>query len=104
MDPEPNGNRRSERRDHGFGHLLGADAALAVGPGVEVGGPQALVERRLDCVLEPLRGITHVEAVAQHHRHGEEGCERVGDALAGDVGGRAVHRLEHAGAGVAEAG
>ena len=33
------------------------------------------------------------ERVPQHQRHGAEGGERVGDALARDVGRRAVHRL-----------
>ena len=37
-----------------------------------------------------------VEPVAQHHRDREEGREWVGDALAGDVGRRAVDRLVHA--------
>ena len=37
-----------------------------------------------------------VEPVAEHHRHREEGRERVGDALAGDVGRRAVDGLEQA--------
>ena len=37
-----------------------------------------------------------VEPVAEHHRRREEGRERVGDPLAGDVGGRAVDGLEQA--------
>ena len=87
----------SERGDHGFGHLRGADPALAAGAGEEVRGPQPVAERGLDGGLDPIGVGAPVEAVAEHHRHREEGRERVRDALAGDVGRRAVDRLEEPG-------
>ena len=33
----------------------------------------------------------------EHHGTGPDLADRIGDALAGDVGGGAVHRLEHGG-------
>ena len=70
--------------------------ALAVGAG-EVGGAQPAASARSTAdsrAARPRRAMT--EPVAQHHRHREERGERVGDALAGDVGRRAVDGLEQA--------
>ena len=40
-----------------------------------------------------LASSREIEGVAQHHGEAEQRGERVGEALAGDVGGGAVHRL-----------
>ena len=99
--------RRSERRlrrapEDRRGHLVGPDLARA-GPlggarrsGGEIGGAEAALEHGVDRGLDARRVLRAAEAVAQHHRRREEGRERVGDALAGDVGRRAVDRLEEA--------
>ena len=50
----------------------------------------------LDRPHQPL-GRGRLAQMLQHHRAGPEGADRVGDALAGDVEGRAVDRLEHRG-------
>jgi hypothetical protein len=88
---------------HGLGHLVGADRGLPLAG--KVWGAEAAVEHCVDGHLDSRSVIRTTEAVAQHHRCREEGGEGVGDALAGDVGGRAVDRLEQAGLAVgAEAG
>src|SRR5690606_38966762 len=46
--------------------------------------------------VDPGGGLTQSEVV-QHERNREDGCGRVCELLARDVGRRAVHRLEHAG-------
>src|SRR5690606_21646012 len=42
------------------------------------------------------RGVLGTTQVVQQHGDGQDGGGRVGLALTGDVGGRAVDRLEHA--------
>ena len=62
----------------------------------QVRGAEAAVEHRIHGGLDPLCVVGPIKAVAQHHRRREDGRKRVGDALAGDVGGGAVDRLEEA--------
>ena len=61
---------------------------------LEVAGAQLrLGQHRLDRRDDRRRGLALAEML-QHHRGRPDLPDRVGDALAGDVRGRAVHRLE----------
>src|SRR5690554_3634274 len=74
-----------ERGDDGVADLRGA--ALAVTAGGEVG-----FHRCIDA-----SGRLRQAEVIQHEAHREDGCRRVCQLLAGNVGRGAVYRLEHAG-------
>ena len=71
-----------------------ASAVRRVAP--QVGRAQAVGQRPVDGRFYRRRLVFHSESVAQHHRRREEHRQRVGGAGAGDVGRRAVDRLEHA--------
>ena len=51
------------------------------------------VERGGDRLLDHVGLFAHVERIAQRHAERGDHGDRIGDALAGDVGRRAVHRL-----------
>ena len=50
-------------------------------------------QHRLDGGLQAVGLVAGVEGVAQRHGEGEDAGDRIGLALPGDVGRRAVHRL-----------
>ena len=60
---------------------------------LDVGGAQALGERGGDRLVDQVGFLAHVERIAQRHAERGDHGDRVGNALAGDVGRRAVHRL-----------
>lgn len=59
------------------------------GAAADVLGAHALVDARFDGGIDLTRQLGLLEAVLQHHAHGQDGRDRVDDALAGDVGGGA---------------
>src|SRR5262245_58969831 len=70
-------------------------AADRVGAAAEVAGAQlGLWQHALDRLDDRAGGFRLAEML-EHHRARPDLADRVGDALAGDVGRRAVHRLEH---------
>ncbi len=71
-------------------------SAVRRGPSQVGGLGCARREHPGDGPADPLGGAGRLEVV-EHHRHRQDRGDRVGDPLAGDVGGRAVDRLEHAG-------
>ena len=80
-----------EALDDGVAHLARADGAAAVL--LDVGGAQALIEHLRDRPLDPVGRVAEIEGIAQAHGEARDGGDRVGHALAGDVGRRAMHRL-----------
>src|SRR5256885_13320602 len=72
-------------------HFTGAD--LAGSGRVDVGGAQALTQDLFHRGLDALGCLFLPERVAQHHGRRKDGGKRIGHALAGDVGRRAVDRL-----------
>src|SRR5205814_8714298 len=81
------------------GHQLGAGLAEleARRLAAHVGGAHVgLGEEALDGSDDGGAGFLVAEVI-QHHGAGPDLADRVGDALAGDVGRAAVHRLEHGG-------
>ena len=68
----------------------------------QVHGTKPVVEHLLHRILDGRRLRIEVEAVAKQHRGAENGAERVGDALACDVGCRPVNRLVDAERALAE--
>ena len=70
------------------------DEQAATKVAAEVGGQDAGGADLLDGAHQQVGGGFLAE-VFEHHRAGPEGGDRVGDALAGDVEGAAVDRLEH---------
>ena len=82
----------------------GADHGVAHGLGAEPGRPRLHDVRRCAALGQhlPHRALDQrrlgllLEGMAQHHGGREDGGERVGHVLAGDVGRRAVHRLVQA--------
>ena len=81
----------SERRQHGVAHLLRTcPGAARCG---DIASTDALCQDLLDGCLDAVRGLHEVEAVAQHHGCRQNGGQRIGDALAGNIGRRAVDRL-----------
>src|SRR5690606_14343597 len=72
------------------GHRAGGQAATVAG---QVGGERARFQRRRHRPLHADRLRLQPQRVAQQQGRAEDRADRVGDALAGDVGGRAVDRL-----------
>src|SRR5258706_4405811 len=60
---------------------------------IYVGSAIAVAQRLFHRRLEPRGRGRLVQGMAQHQRRGQDGRERIGDALAGDVGRRTVDRL-----------
>src|SRR5918999_1943484 len=80
-----------ERADHRLRHLVGGGASAKIGrQGLAPLGDE------LDRPHETGRGAPLAEMI-EHHGGRPEGAERIGDALADDVEGGAVDRLEHGG-------
>ena len=50
-------------------------------------------QRVLHGRIDEVRVVRGVEGIAQHHREAEQGGERIGQVLAGNVRRGAVHRL-----------
>ena len=80
--------------EHCPGRLLRARRAA------QVGRAQAPGECAFNARFYSRSLAFQAEAVAQQHRRRQEHRQRVGDALPGDVGRGAVHRLEQAGGAV----
>src|SRR5213082_1856282 len=59
----------------------------------EIGGQHALLDGDVDGALDGVRLVGEAQRMAQEHRDGEQRAVWIGDALAGDVGRRAVDRL-----------
>src|SRR5665213_701830 len=79
-------------------HRIGNGAAEVGGrrTAAEIGRlrpARSRVEHRLDGADERVVRVAMAEEV-EHQRAGPDLPDRIGDAAAGDVGGRAVHRLE----------
>ena len=72
----------------GLAHLSGGEFAT------EVAGAVAGGQGSLDCGAHHGGGGRDAKMV-EHHGGTEDGCDRIGDALAGDVGRGAVDRFEH---------
>lgn len=72
-----------ELRDDGVAHILGTGAAA------QVFGQSAVVDGVLDGLLDGLGLDGQAEGVSEHHGDGENGADRVDDALAGNIGCRA---------------
>ena len=87
---------RSSAGQHGRGH--GARAGLAA----EIGRELAAFDDRIDGAFDRNRFGFEAERMAQQQRGAEDRAAGIGDALAGDVGRRAVDRLVQADASVAE--
>ena len=81
---------------------LGADSTLT-GAG-DVGRAHARGKHLTDRRFDPVGQRALVERVAQHHAGREDRRQRVGHALSGDVGRRAVHGFEQTLAGGVERG
>src|SRR6516165_5818624 len=84
-------SRSVERLDDGLSHLARAHSAAAILR--DVGGAQALVEHRGDGALDAVGNVAKIEGIAQAHSEARDGGDGVGDAFAGDIRCRAVHRL-----------
>src|SRR5690349_1319196 len=90
--------RSSDAGADGFAEVVGRQRAA------EVGGAEAFVEHAVDGALDRGGFVGEGERVAEQERGREDGADRVGQAAAGDVGGRAVDRLVQATAAIAERG
>ena len=53
-------------------------------------------QHRFHCGFDAVGGGVLVKGVAQHHRHRQDGGQRIGQALAGDVRGGAMNRFVQA--------
>src|SRR3954447_24018152 len=84
------GQSRELRPDR-LAHNRRSDARLAR-PG-DVPGPEAAGENGGDGAIESVGPFAEFERVPQCHPEGCDHRDRIGDALAGDVGRRAVDRL-----------
>src|SRR5476649_1749340 len=83
-----------QRGDYCVTHFLRTDFSATGRP--DVAGAQALVQNQTDGLLDRIGCILQIEAVTQHHRHRQNGRQRVGNAFASDVRRRTVARLVHA--------
>src|SRR6516165_1678309 len=81
----------ADRRRNGGTEILRAAIAAEIG-----GAGSALGKHLRDRALDGGRGGAFAKVV-QHHRTRPDLTDRVGDAAAGNVRRRAVHRLEHRG-------
>ncbi len=68
-------------------------AVVALPPMSGVRGADGIGEHALDRADDGCRGVG-VAQMLEHERPGPDLADRIGDALAGDVGRRAVDRLE----------
>src|SRR4029453_17713205 len=80
-----------ELLQHGVAHSGGGDLGGA-GRG-DVACADAGREYALRGLIDEVRIVTEAEGIAQHHGDAEQGGERIGEVLAGDVRGRAMYRL-----------
>src|SRR3954452_19175092 len=92
--PGGSGGEAVQLLQDGVAHAGGADAGRAVL--YDVGGAEAGVEGGADGALDEVGGVGEVEGLAEQHGEAEDAGERVGEALAGDVGRRAVDGLVEA--------
>src|SRR5579862_346037 len=75
----------------------GLGELLRVGLAAEIAGAHLVLQQHVvDGLLDTFRLVV-VAHVVEHHRGREHERERIGDALAGDVGRGTVHRLEDRG-------
>src|SRR5882724_9440559 len=88
------GRTRTSNKLHRRGDRL-ADV-LSRGLASDVAGARAFGEDALDRAHDGLARVLVAE-VLEHHRAGPDLSDGIGDVLAGDVGRRAVDRLEHRG-------
>src|SRR3569832_2145820 len=89
LSPHP-----SQTFHHRVAHLAARHLLRTLGP--DVAGAQALCDHLLHRALDAVGGGQVGEGVAVHHRHREDGRQRVRQVPAGDVGGRTEDRLVHA--------
>src|SRR6185312_6982779 len=80
-----------ERLQHGIAHGGGGD--LGGAGGGDVAGADAGRQHVLGGLVDQVGVVGEGEGIAQHHGDAEEGGERIRQVLAGDIRGRAVHRL-----------
>src|SRR3954454_25191909 len=92
--PGGSGGEAGQLLQDGVAHAGGADAGRAVLH--DVGGAVARIQGGADGALYEVGGVGEVERVAEQHGEAENEGERVGGALAGDVGRRAVDGLVEA--------
>ncbi|ELQ11774.1 Glutamine amidotransferases class-II [Pseudomonas syringae BRIP39023] len=83
-----------QRGDYRIAHFLRTDFDFAFRP--DVAGADTLIQNQADSLFDGVGRIGQIEAVTQHHRHRQNGRQRVGNAFAGDVRRRAVTWLVHA--------
>ena len=57
---------------------------------------QALRKHAANSCIHTIRGLNLTQRVAQHHRQRKDGGQRIGDALACDIGGRPMNGLVQA--------
>src|SRR5579862_6733304 len=75
------------------GHRLAA--CRRIGRAAEIAGAQLLLGQHFFDRPDDGSGGFGLAEVLEHHRAGPDLPDRVGDTLPGDIGRRAVHRLEH---------
>src|SRR5690554_263346 len=82
-----------QRSYHGVTHFRGTN--LAAARCHDITSTQPLIQHLTD---GPFDGVGHggfAEAVTQHHGYRQNGCQRVGNALSGDIRSAAVAGLVH---------
>ena len=88
----PQGEKEEDSIHH-LRHRLAARGRVRIAAEIPR-AQRAFAERALDGADDRGRGLLLAEML-QHHRARPDHADRVGDALPGDIGRRAVHRLEH---------
>src|SRR5687768_6246390 len=83
-----------KRFQHRLAHFCGAGATRSLG--MDVGGAQSVTQNLRHRGFDALGGLLLAQRIAKHHRRGQDGRERIGDALARDVRRGAMDRLVQA--------